>query len=392
MRRRRKRIGIGLLGVGWMGELHTACYRRLRHHFPDLEAEPRLVVAADEVEARARLSVERLGYERSTTDWREVIDDPDVEAVSITAPNHLHEEMAVAAARAGKHFWGEKPLGRFPEETERIAAAVEEAGIRTIVGLSYRHAPAVQHARVLIGSGELGAINHYRAHFLAGYASHPQGALSWRFLRDFAGLGVLGDLMSHCVDLTHSLVGPIIRVSARRAVLVPRRPKVAMGTGTHFSVAAGGDLGDVENEDWVASLVELEGGVQGILEASRVAVGPDARYTFEANCSNGAVAWNFERMNELQVHLPLPTGDAGYTTVRMGPQHPMFASFQPGTGLPMGFDDLKVIEACLFVQSVLDGREREPSVGDMVAAARVLAAMQRSFESGAWEEVRRYSE
>jgi predicted dehydrogenase len=385
---RGREIGIGLLGVGWMGELHTASYRRVPHHYPDLGAVARLVIAADEVDERARLAVERLGYARCTTDWREVLEHPDVEAVSITAPNLHHREMAVAAARAGKPYWGEKPLGRSPEETEEIAAAAEEAGIVTVVGLNYRHAPAVQHARELIASGQLGEINHYRSHFLAGYAAHPRGALSWRFLRAAAGMGVLGDLMSHAVDLAQFLLGPVRRVSARAATLVAERPKVAPGSGTHFSVAEGGELGAVENEDWVGSLVELEGGIQGILEASRVVVGPDARYTFEANGTQGAVAWNFERMNELELHLPLPTGDTGYTTVRMGPRHPQFARFQPGEGLPMGYEDLKVIEASIFLQSVLDGRQREPGAREMAAATRVLAAMQRSFESETWEDVR----
>jgi predicted dehydrogenase len=385
----RRAIGIGLLGVGWMGEVHTSSYLRLRRHFPQLAADARLVVAADEVEERARLAAERLGYERWTTDWREVVDDPEVEAVSIAAPNALHEEMAVAAAQAGKHFWAEKPVGRFPAETARIAAAAEEAGIRTLVGLCYRQVPAVAHAKELIASGELGEINHYRAHFLAGYASHPQGVLSWRFRRDDAGLGVLGDLMSHAVDLSQHLLGPIRRVTARSTTHIRERPKMETGVGTHFSVAEGGELGEVENEDWVGGLTEFESGLVGILEASRVVIGPDARYVFEANGTRGAVAWDFERMNELGVHLPLTSGDTGYTRVVIGPRHPNFAAFQPGTGIPMGFDDLKVIEAYLFLSSVLDGEQREPGVREMLAAAQVLDAMQRSFESGAWEEVLR---
>jgi predicted dehydrogenase len=383
-----REIGIGILGVGWMGELHTASYARVRHHYPELDVVPRLVMAADDVEARARLAAERLGYERWTTDWREVVEHPEVEAVSITAPNHMHREMAVAVARAGKHFWGEKPLGRFPAETAEIAAAVEEAGILTTVGLNYRHAPAVLHARDLIRGGTLGEIGHYRSQFLAAYSANPQGALSWRFLRDQAGLGILGDLMSHAADLAQFLLGPIRRVTAAEATLIPRRPKPLPGAGTHFSVAAGGELGDVENEDWVAAIVEFASGLKGTLEASRVAVGPEARYAFEANGTRGAAAWDFERMNELRVHLPLESGDAGWSTVLMGPQHPHFARFLPGPGLPMGFNELKVIEAYLFLSSLADGRQREPGVREMLATAQVLDAMQRSFASGAWENVR----
>jgi predicted dehydrogenase len=383
-----REIGIGLLGVGIMGESHTASYKRVRDHYPECDGVPRLVIAADEAEARARLAVEKLGYEEWTTDWREVIAHPDVEAVSITAPNFMHLDMACAAAQAGKHFWGEKPLGRFPSETAEIAAAVVSAGVRTIVGLNYRHAPAVKHAKHLIDSGELGEINHFRSHWLAGYASHPLGVLSWRFSRELAGLGILGDLGSHAVDLAQYLVGPIVRVTAQANTLIARRPKVTMGTGTHFSIGEGGELGDVENEDSVASLVEFESGLRGIIEASRVIIGPACRYVFEANGTRGAVAWNFERLNELEVHLPAPTGDTGYATIYMGPQHPDFVRFAPGPAIGMGFNDLKVTEAYLFLQSVADGKQREPGVREILASAKVLDAMVRSFETGAWEDVR----
>ena len=383
-----REVGIGLLGVGWMGDVHTASYKRVNAHYPECEALPRLVIAADEVEERARLAAEKLGYEEWTTDWREVIAHPRVDAVSITAPNFLHLEMALAAAEAGKHFWGEKPLGRFPWETVEIAAAAEAAGVRTIVGLNYRHAPAVKHARRLIESGQLGEVDHFRTQWLAGYASHPQGALSWRFSRALAGLGVLADLGSHAVDLAQYLLGPIARVTAQAAILIPRRPKVPMGAGTHFSVVESGDLGEVENEDWVAAILEFESGLKGTLEASRVILGPDCRYLFEVNGRAGAVSWNFERLNELEVNLPLPSGDTGYSTVYMGPQHPEFAHFVPGPAIAMGYNDLKVTEAYLFVQSIADGVQREPGVREIAAAANVLAAMERSFESGAWEEVR----
>jgi predicted dehydrogenase len=370
-----------------MGEVHTSGYLRARRHFPDCEGVARLVVAADESERRARHAVENLGYERWTTDWREVIADPEVEAVSITAPNFAHREIALAAAAAGKHFWGEKPLGRFPWETEDIARAAEAAGIRTIVGLNYRHPPAVAYARRLIAEGALGEIDHYRSQFVAGYSKSPQGALSWRFLRDLAGLGILGDLMTHAVDLAQFLLGPIARVTARTAVTIPERPRAEPGEGTHFAVIEGGELAPVENEDVAWSLVEFERGLVGTIEASRVILGPEARYTFEANGTRGAVAWDFERLNELELHLPVETGDAGYSRVVMGPQHPEFVRFQPGPGVGMGYDDLKVIEAARFLQSVADGEQREPGVREMLAAARVIDAMERSSRTLAWEDV-----
>jgi predicted dehydrogenase len=379
-----REIGIGLLGVGWMGEVHSTSYRRVAVHFPECEGRARLVVAADPVEERARGAAERLGYARWTTDWRQAIEDPEVEAVSICAPNFLHREMAEAAAAAGKHFWGEKPLGALPQDTVAIEHAVVAAGVRTIVGLNYRNPPAVRYARELIAAGELGDVNHFRMQFIASYSANPRGALSWRFSRELAGHGILSDLGSHAIDLAQFLCGPIARTTATSAVLIQQRPKVEMGTGTHFSVVEGDvELGPVENEDWCAALVEFESGLKGTIELSRVVVGAEARYWFEISGTRGAVAWNFERMNELELNR-----GEGYARILMGPQHPDFARFQPGQGIPMGYDDLKVIEAYHFLQSVADGVQREPGVREIAATARVLDAIARSFESGRWEEVR----
>jgi predicted dehydrogenase len=381
-------IGIGLLGVGWMGEVHSTSYRRVPVHFPECEGVARLVIASDRSEERAQRAVGVLGYEEWTTDWRRVLEHPDVDAVSITSPNFLHREMAVAAAEAGKHFWGEKPLGRSPLETVEIAEAAARAGVITTVGLNYRQAPAVRHARELIGAGRLGEITHFRMQFVASYSANPNGALSWRFSRELAGAGIIADLGSHAIDLAQFLLGPIVRVSATSATMVSRRPKVEMGSGTHFSVVEdAAELGDVDNEDWAAALLEFERGVKGTLELSRVMVGAEARYSFEVNGTAGSVAWNFERMNELDLYTTRAGDDAGVAVVRMGPQHPDFARFQPGQGLPMGYDDLKVIEASGFLQSIADGRQRPPGVAEMVETAKVSDAVIRSCETGMWEPV-----
>src|SRR5581483_8376111 len=160
-------IGVGLLGVGWMGSVHSQAYCRVPAHYPDCGARARLVVAADEVDDRAREAVDRLGYARWTTSWRDALEDPQVDAVSICAPNYLHREMALAAAAAGKHAWIEKPVGRFPAETIEIADAAEAAGIVTAVGLNYRNPPAVQYAKQLIDTAALGELSHFRMQFLA---------------------------------------------------------------------------------------------------------------------------------------------------------------------------------------------------------------------------------
>jgi predicted dehydrogenase len=381
-------IGIGLLGVGWMGELHTASYRRVLSHYPDFAGCPRFVIAADESPARADRAATLLGYESVTTDWREVLAHPGVDAVSLTTPNFMHLEMASAAAAAGKHIWAEKPLGRSPAETREIAAAVEAAGVRTIVGLNYRHPPAVQHARNLVAAGTIGEITRFRGWFLGDYGADPRVALSWRFSRELAGLGVLGDIMSHAVDLAHLLAGPIETANAVTQTFVPTRPRILPGTGTHFSLVKGGETAAVENEDYALAMVRFERGFTGSLEASRVTVGKHAETGFEIHGTQGALAWDFRRMNELEVHLPLASGDAGSATVYMGPQHPEYSHFQPGPAIAMGYDDLKVIEAHLFLESVLDGVQREPGVREMLEVARVIEAMAESAETGAWTAVR----
>src|SRR5258708_1449789 len=178
--------------------------------------------------------------------------------------------------------------------------------------------------------------------------------------------------MSHAVDTALALAGPIAAVTAVDQTFVKQRPKVAPGTGTHFSVVEGGELGDVENEDAALAIVEFERGFFGSLEASRVAVGRHAETGFEVHGTRGALAWDFKRMNEIDVYLPLANGDAGFATVYMGPQHPEYAAFQPGPAIAMGYDDLKVIEAHLFLDSIADGRQREPGVREMLAAAEVI--------------------
>jgi predicted dehydrogenase len=385
-----KTIGIGLIGVGWMGEVHSRAYGRVKAHFPECAGAARLVVAADESDERARRAIDALGYEEATTDWRAVIGHSAVDAVSITSPNFLHREMALAAIAADKAIWVEKPVGTSPQETAEVATAAARAGTISTVGLNYRQAPAVRHARDLIEADALGEINHFRFQFLASYASNPMGALSWRFSRELAGAGIIADLGSHAVDLLLFLLGPVTRTWATSSILIPRRPRVEPGTGTHFTVVEEpAEFGDVENEDWCAATVELESGIRGTVELSRAMVGAHARYAFEINGTAGAVRWDFERMNELERFIPDPGGDDGLTRIHTGPRHPGFARFQPGQGLPMGYDDLKVMEANTFLQSVADGRQRPPGLAEMLAAANVLDAISKSSTTGFWEEVRR---
>jgi predicted dehydrogenase len=382
-----REIGVGTVSLGWMGQLHTRAYRRVLDHYPDCDLHPRLVIAADAVEERARDAADRLGYEGWTTDWREVVEHPEVEAVSIAAPNYLHKEVAVAAARAGKHIWLEKPCGRYPSETYEIGQAVEEAGVRSMIGLMYRHVPVVEYAKELIVAGDLGEITHYRGYFLADYAADPNGALTWRYKLDGAGLGVLGDIMPHSVDMAQNLIGPIESVSAQRETFIRERPEVPEGMGTgHFTVEDG-EMGTVENEDYASGLLRFENGARGTMENSRTCVGPHVRMSFEVNGTRGALSWDFQRLNELQLYRTDGTGDRGYRTVHAAPGMGDFANFQPGVGISMGYDDLKVVEAERFLSSIAEGQDRAASIHDIVSTMRVVDAMDRSCDTGRWESV-----
>jgi predicted dehydrogenase len=383
-----RQLGIGVIGIGWMGRVHTASYKRALEHFPELGVRPRLVVACD-VNRDRRRHAERMGFERTAEDWRAVIEDPSVDVISVTTPNALHREIATAAVEAGKHVWVEKPVGRGVDETIAVAEAARRAGVVNAVGFCYRFAPAVAHARALIAAGAIGEVNHYRGVFLADYANRPDAAASWRFFREDAGSGVLGDLMAHVVDLAHFLVGPIDRLCGRTATMIPKRPRLEVGVGTHFSRVETDDLVDVENEDWAGALFAFEGGTLGSLEASRVVVGPRVRLRFEVHGTEGALAWQLERMNELERSQRSADGsDEGYATVLAGPGHGEFGAFQPGAGIPMGYDDLRVIEAHNFLAAVRDGEQRGPGLDEMVATGHVLHAIERSDASGAWEAAR----
>lgn len=385
----KRSIGIAVVGMGWMGEVHSRSYLQIPLLFPESGLRPRLVVCADDVEHRAQAGSAKLGFERSTTDWRGVVEDPDVEVISITTPNYLHLEIARAAAEAGKHILCEKPVGRNPDETATIEAAARKAGVLSFVGYNYRWAPMVLHARQLIADGKLGEISHYRGRFFAMYASDPYSRLSWRFDKERAGYGVLSDLMSHVVDMAHHLVGPIQRVVSNRDTFTKQRPLPVPGKGTHFSLGQAGDpMGEVTNEDYTGALVEFENSAHGTFEASRTIFGPQCEMAFEVHGTHGALAWNYERMNELRYCRPAD-GDAplGYATLLADEHVPYHAAFVPGGGNAIGYQELKTIEAYEFLQSVASGRQRRPGFAEALKVASVNAAMIRSWESGAWEQV-----
>ncbi|UXY31263.1 Gfo/Idh/MocA family protein [Streptomyces sp. HUAS TT20] len=379
-------LGVAVVGFGWMGRVHTQAYARVAHHYPGLALRPRLVTVAEEVPGRAEEAAARFGFASTTRDWREVAADPRVRAVSITAPNFLHREIGVAMAAVGKHIWIEKPVGLTAEDARAVADAVAGAGVHGAVGFNYRNAPAVQAARELIASGDIGAVTHVRIRLFSDYAAHPDGALTWRYERERGGSGVLGDLASHGADLARFLLGDIAALTADTAVFVPERARPTGATAGHAR-ASGGELGPVENEDYVNCLLRFASGARGVLEACRVSVGEQNNYGFEVHGTRGAVFWDFRRMNELALSRGTTYQDQPVSTVYVGPGDGEFAAFQPGAANAMGYDDLKVIEAYRFLRSIAEGRPYGTTLVDAVHSAAVLDAMTRSAETGGWVNV-----
>ncbi|MDI6104224.1 Gfo/Idh/MocA family oxidoreductase [Actinoplanes sp. NEAU-A12] len=375
-------LGVAVIGFGWMGHVHTRAYLRLRHHYPDLAIEPRLVAVADAEPGRAEAAAAQYGFATATTDWRELLADPRVEAVSVTTPNFLHREIGAAVAATGRHLWIEKPVGLTGDDARAVAAAAAAAGVQGTVGFNYRSAPAVAEARALLAAGAIGQVTDARFRFASDYAADPAGGLSWRFTRSHGGAGVLGDLASHAVDLARHLLGEIDALVADTSTVIGLRPAVT-GAASHFS-RADGPPGPVENEDYLGVLLRFASGARGTLTASRVAVGEQNTYGFEIHGTRGALGWDFRRMGELAVSTGDSVQSRSYRTVFAGPGHGEFAAFQPGAGIPMSYDDTKVIEAAGFLRSIVEGKPHGATLADAVAAAAALDAMLDSVRAGAW--------
>ena len=387
----RKVLGIGVVGFGWMGMAHSRSAARIASLFPEREFDTRLVICGDNVSERREQAVDGFGFASASADWESVVDHPDVDVVYVTAPNMMHEEVATAAAKAGKAVFCEKPVGGTPDQTVRIEAAARAAGVITGVGYNYRWAPLVRHAKNLIDSGALGEITNYRGRFFSMYGADPMGLLSWRFLVDEAGYGVSSDILSHAVDLATMLVGPITRVSGTMETFIQDRPLPKAG-GTHYDRGTPGDpTGAVTNEDYAAAMVTFANGARGTFESSRAIIGPESQMAFDIYGTKGALRWNLETMNEMDVFIvdESDTAPRGYTKVYAGDRYPYHGHFVPGDANAIGYEDLKVIENYEFLTAVAKGEQHEPGFAEALDYVSFQSAWLRSCDSGSWEDVSR---
>ena len=383
--RARRRIGVGVIGFGWLGQAHSRSLQRIPTLFADRTFDPELVVCSDPVPARREDAVASFGFAKGVEDWRRVLDDPDVDVVYIAAPNMVHVELVEAAAQAGKHVFCEKPVGGTPEQTVRAERAARD--VISGVGYNYRWAPLVRYARRLIEAGELGELTNYRGRFFSMYGSDPLGLLSWRFKLDEGGYGVTSDLLSHAVDLAHMLVGPITRVVGTTATFIGERPLSIPGAGHYGRGAPGDPTGEVTNEDYAGMLCEFANGVRGTFEASRTIIGPESQMAFDVHGTRGAAGWNLEKLNELRLYRLTDDPGSGYTTVFGGDRFPYHGHFVPGSANGIGFEDLVAIEDYEFCRAIAEERPFSPGFAEAVEWVSVQAALLKSVQTGQWEPV-----
>ena len=386
----RRRLGIAVVGFGWMGQAHARSVMRIPSLFGERSYAPELVTCADTMGERRALACESFGFDDATDDWRAAVDRPDVDVVYVAAPNMVHEQVVTAALDAGKHVFCEKPVGGTPAQTVRCFEAAKAAGSITGVGYNYRYAPLVQHTKTLVEAGALGSITNYRGRFFSMFGADPLGLLSWRFELDQAGHGVTSDILSHAVDLAMMLNGPIARVVGSGATHIAERPIAADGASHYARGRPGDPTGPVTNEDYFSALAVFANGSRGTFEVSRTMVGPESQMAFDIYGTEGAASWNLETMNELRLYLASEAGsvpERGYTTVRAGERHPGHNVFVPGDANAIGFEDLVALEDHAYLSAVSDGRPHCAGFAEAVAYVSVQAALLRSWVSGTWEDV-----
>jgi predicted dehydrogenase len=386
-------IGVGVVGTGFMGAAHAYAFRTAPLVF-DLELVPRLEVVADVRREAAEAAARRYGFARAVGSWRELVDDPAVELVSITTPNDSHREIALAAFAAGKHVYCEKPLATDWADAKAMAKAAREAGVSTLVGYNYIRSPAIAYIRRLVQEGVLGEPLYWRGIFEEDFLADPATPFSWRCRRDVAGFGALGDLGSHLVGMAMFVMGPIASVVGDKRTVIPERrdaPSEASAElyGAQIGAAAAKEaMRRVENDDTAHALLNFSSGVTGSLLASRSHWGRKNHLAFEVFGTKGSVLFDQERFNEVQLFLR--EGDParqGYSKILIGPAHPPYGQFTPAPGHGLGFNDLKVTEVAHLLEGLAGDTELYPTIPDALEIERVLHAIDRSAAERGWIEV-----
>ena len=364
-------IGVGLIGSGFMGKTHALALRAAPAVFGDTP-QLRLALLCDQPEDKATAMAAQFGFERAVADWRALVSDPEVDLVSITTPNALHAEIALAALENGKHVWCEKPMALTLTEAERMAATASATGRVTLVGYNYLHNPAIAHARQLIANGRIGHVAHLRGWVDEDYQADPGTPWTWRARLADAGLGALGDLGCHLVSLMQGFAGEIESVIAQTQIIHANRP-----------LADGSGLAAVENEDVATALLTFRNGAMGSASTSRSAWGRKNRLDVEVHGTKGMILFQQERMNELQLYVNEgPESESGFKTILTGPAHAPYGQFVPAPGHQLGFLDLKTIEAAELLRAIAENGTAYPDFSEALKIERVIHAIADSGSNG----------
>ena len=371
-----KELGIGIIGTGFMGKAHAFAYRAALAAFPDIPV-PRLEMIADVNEALASKAAHQYGFARSSADWRALVNDPRIDVVSITTPNTLHKEMALAAIAAGKHVHCEKPLSPSLADSLVMVEAAEKAGVATQVGFNYIKNPLLKQARDMIAAGELGEITGFRGIHAEDYMHDPESPYSWR-IDPVGGPGVIADLGSHIIGMARFMLGPIAEVSADVRTVVRSRP-VSRGAP---------ERKDVLVDDVARILVNFGRGCGGTIEANWIATGRKMQLGFEISGDKGSLVFTQERLNELLFYRA--GGDAktnGYMKIESGPQHPPYGEFCIAGGHQLGFNDLKTIEMGEFLRAIGRGEMSMPDFREAYEIHKVVDAAIASSKARGWVSI-----
>ena len=355
------KIGIGLIGSGFMGRCHANAFTAVSGLF-DLPGLPVKIILADATGEIAQKGARTLGFPRFTSDWRVLIDDPAVDIVAITAPNIYHEPMALAAIAAGKTVYCEKPLSITAASALKMTQAAEAAGVVTMVGFNFLRNPMVRMARELIVANDIGKITGFRGRHAENYMCSPNVPHSFR--TDPQGGGAITDLGSHIISMARYLLGPISRTNAISETIHRTRP-VHLGSV---------DRAPVLVDDMTHALLEFESGVKGSIEANWSATGRTMDLSFEVTGTKGAIQFSQERMNELLVY----SGLGGFRRIEAGPSHPPYGNFCPAVGHHLGFNDLKIIEVAQLIEAHVAGGTCFSDFREAYEVQKVIEAMQLS--------------
>lgn len=373
-----KKIKIGLVGAGFMGRTHSAAYKSVCNIFGD-EVVPELVVVADVNEENAKAVAEQYGYQRWTTDWHEIINDPAIDLVDITTPNASHCPIAIQAAKHGKHVYCEKPLAMTAQEAAEATKVVEKAGVVTSVGFNYVWNPIQQYVKELIASGELGEVVNFRGMYDQDYYNDLAQKHEWRMFKSASASGALGDLASHTLSLSQFLIGDIAEVCGMTKIIVPERPDPKDPT----------KMLPVENDDVVQFMFNYANGACGTIFSNRLAAGRKMSLGYEIQMTKGCIVYNQENQNQVQIYRhDDDKRERGFKTVLIAPGHGEYDRFYGGAGICLGYADQKTIEVYHTLKCVAEKTFCEIDFRFGMKVMQVIDAVLESAENRRWVTVK----